>query len=291
MDDTGKIPIKIRINQLYRAFMAHARLGWDLEGNWAPAWLYVIFALIPSIFGVLMLVFMFRIIMGAGSDPSYLAFLLAGSAAFLFVRLLLAGAGMVVVEDREHYKTFRYIYSSPVPFPVQIFGRVAPKTLIAIFGAILTILAGYAILNVKLNPTGIEWGIVVLSLAVAIIGMASIGWMLASFMLIIDRMGWILAEGIAGLLFLITGAIFPMSFLPAPIAAVGKAVPITYWMDIWRLAIYGKSAKLGTGLAVAELWTYFLITTLIWVVLAVIWYRIADKLARHWGKIEQETFY
>ncbi len=285
------IPFKTRLIQFARAFRAHARLGWDLEGNWAPAWLYVIFALIPPIFGVLMLVFMYRIVMGKGGNPEYLAFLLAGSASFLFVRLLLAGAGMVVVEDREHYKTFRYIYSSPVPFPVQIFGRVAPKMLIAIFGAVLTIWAGHGILGVTLNPMGIDWGMALLSLGVAIVGMASIGWMLASFMLIIDRMGWILAEGIAGLLFLITGAIFPMSYLPAPISAIGKSVPITYWMDLWRLAIYGDKAKLGTGLGAEKLWAYLILTTILWMVFSVVWYRIADRLARHWGKIEQETFY
>ncbi len=276
---------------MLRAFRAHSKLGWDLEGNWAPAWLYVIFALIPPIFGVLMLVFMYRIVMGDNGSPDYLAFLLAGSASFLFVRLLLAGAGMVVVEDREHYKTFRYIYTSPIPFPVQIFGRVAPKTLIAIFGAVLTIWAGHAVLKVTLNPAGIDWLTVVASLALAIIGMASIGWMLASLMLVIDRMGWIIAEGIAGLLFLITGAIFPMSLLPAPVAAIGKSIPITYWMDLWRLAIFGKAAKLGTTFTVDKLWLYLVLTTILWAIIAIVWYRIADKLARHWGKIEQETFY
>jgi len=276
---------------MYDAFKAHAKLGWDLEGNWAPAWLYVIFALIPPISGVLMLVFMYKIVMGTNANTDYLAFLLAGAASFLFVRLLLAGAGMVVVEDREHYKTFRYIYSSPVPFPLQIFGRVAPKTLIAMFGAVLTIGAGHVVLKVSLNPAGIDWLTVVGSLGIAMIGMASIGWMLASFMLIIDRMGWVLAEGIAGLLFLITGAIFPMNLLPTPVAFFGKIVPITYWIDLWRLGIFGANAKLGSGTPPDKLWLYLAATTLLWAVIAVYWYKVADRLARHWGKIEQETFY
>jgi len=275
-----------------RAFRAHAKLGWDLEGNWAPAWLYVIFALIPPIFGVLMLVFMYLVIMGKTGDPNYLAFLLTGAAGFLFVRLLLAGAGMVVVEDREHYKTFRYIYSAPVSFPFQVFGRVAPKVVIAIIGSAATIAAGALFLGVKLRPDGINWVVLLGSLVFGMIGMGAMGWMLASLMLLIDRMGWLLAEGITSLLYLLTGAIFPLSVLPAPIAAIGKAVPITYWIELWRIALYGASCKRGYPEASdSTLWIGLIVTAVIWSVIAVFWHRIADGWARKWGKIEMETFY
>jgi len=282
----------MHLSHSLRAFRAHAKLGWDLEGNWAPAWLYVIFALIPPIFGVLMLVFMYLVIMGKGGDSNYLAFLLTGAAGFLFVRLLLAGAGMVVVEDREHYKTFRYIYSAPVFFPAQVFGRVAPKVLIAIIGSAATVVAGALFLGVKVRPDGIQWGVLFGSLVFGIIGMGAMGWMLASLMLIIDRMGWLLAEGITGLLYLITGAIFPLSILPAPVAALGKAVPITYWLELWRISLYGTTCKRGFPEASNPmLWTGLIVTAGIWCVIAVFWHRLADYLARRWGKIEMETFY
>lgn len=282
----------MNLNSVFRAFRANARLGWDLEGNWAPPVVYVLFALIPPVSSVLMLVFMYLVVMGGGGDKSFLAFLLTGAAAFMFVRLLLAGAGMVVVEDREHYRMFRYIYSSPVPFPAQVFGRVAPKIIIALVGAALTFAAGAWMLNVPLRPDGVDWAVMIGSLVVAIVGMGAVGWMLASFMLLIDRMGWMLAEGIAGLLFLITGAVIPLSLLPAPVAAIGKALPITYWMDLWRLAVYGTGSRLARPeLTQVQLWVGLTITTVVWAVLAVIWHNLADRLARKWGKIEQETFY
>lgn len=275
-----------------RAFKAHSKLGWDLEGNWAPAWLYVIFALIPPIFGVLMLVFMYLVIMGGGGDKDYLAFLLTGAAGFLFVRLLLAGAGMVVVEDREHYKTFRYIYTAPVSFAAQIFGRVAPKALIALIGAALTVFAGAYFLAVPVRSDGILWGRLWGSLAVGIVGMGALGWMLASLMLVIDRMGWLLAEGLAGLLYIITGAIFPLAILPDWIAALSRAIPITYWLDLWRISLYGDAVRRGVPeLVVGELWSGLIVTALIWSVIASFWHRGTDWLARRWGKIEQETFY
>jgi ABC-2 type transport system permease protein len=282
----------MNFREISRGFRANARLGWDLEGNWAPAWLYVIFALIQPIFGVAMLVVMYRIVMGGSGDQSYLAFLLAGAAAFLFVRLMLAGAGMVVVEDREHYKTFRYIYSSPVPFPAQILGRVTPKLGISLVGTILTFLAGGWFLKVPFRPEGIDWGTATGSLILALIGMSAIGWILASFMLIIDRMGWVLAEGVSGLLFMLTGAIFPLSLLPKPISAISAAMPITYWIDLWRLSIYGSVSRLADpGMALADRWIGLATTSLLWLAVAILWHWIADSLAKRWGKIEQETFY
>jgi len=275
-----------------RAFRAHAKLGWDLEGNWAPGWLYVIFALIPPIFGVLMLVFMYLVIMGIKGDTGYLAFLLTGAAGFLFVRLLLAGAGMVVVEDREHYRTFRYIYSAPVSFTAQVLGRVAPKIIISIIGAAMTFAAGAYWLGLGYRPDGVNWGMLGGSFLLGVVGMGAMGMMLASAMLLIDRMGWLLAEGIAGLLYLVTGAIFPLAILPAWIATIGKGIPITYWLDLWRISLYGETVRRGAPeFSIPSLWLWLAVTAIVWSLIAVVWGRLADYLARRWGKIEQETFY
>lgn len=275
-----------------RPFLANAKLSWDLEGNWAPAWLYVIFALIPPISGVLMLVFMYLVIMGSTGDPSYLAFLLTGSAAFIFVRLVLSGAGMEVVDDREHYRTFRYIYAAPVPFAVHIFGRVATKVIIASLGATATFVAGALFLGVKVSPTGVNYLALVGSLLIALAGMGALGYMLASLMLIIDRMGWVFAEGISALLYMVSGAIFPLSVLPVQVAFLGKTLPITYWIDLWRLGIYGAGAKVALpGLPLETLWLRLAVTTIFWIGVSMVWYKIADRLARKWGKIELETFY
>jgi len=123
-------------------------------------------------------------------------------------------------------------------------------------------------------------------------GMGAMGWMLASLMLLIDRMGWVFAEGIAGLLFLLTGAVIPLDIIPAPLALIGKSTPIAYWIDLWRLAVYGDAVKLALqSSSIPELWNRLLTSTIIWLVFAIMWNIAADKLARRWGRIERETFY
>lgn len=280
------------LSQTIQTLRTSAKLGWNLDGNWLPPLAYFGFALIAPIAGVLMLVFMYKVVLGVGGDKNFLAFLVSGAAAFMFVRLLLSGAGMVVVEDREHYRIFRYMYIAPSPFPIQVFGRVLPKIGISIAGSLFTVIAGWLFFALPFRAGGIDWMTLAGSLVIASIGMGAMGWMLASLMLLIDRMGWVFAEGIAGLMFLLTGAVIPLDILPVSLAQLGKLVPITYWIDLWRLAIYGNAVRLALpSMAVGSLWMRLAVLSLVWLIGAAVWYFVADRLARHWGRLERETFY
>ena len=280
------------LSHLLRALRANAKLGWDQEGNWAPPLLYLLFALIAPIAGVLMLIFMYLVIKGGSTDQGFLAFLLAGSAMFLFIRLLLQGAGFAVVEDREHYRILRYIYIAPVPFPVQIAGRIVVKLIVSISGMLATFAAGYFFLGVQFRVDGIHWAWFFEALVGGLIGLLAISWILSSIMLLIDRMGWVWAEGLAGVMFLAAGAIIPLSLLPAPLVWLSKILPMTYWADLWRNALYGSiSVFAQPQLSVAQLETGLWLSALGWSVSAIFIYRLCDYLARRWARIERETFY
>jgi len=274
------------------ALRANMKLGWDQEGNWAPPLLYLLVALIAPISGVLMLVFMYLVVMGGSADRGFLAFLIAGSAMFLFIRLVLAGAGNAVVEDREHYKMLRYVYIAPVHFPLQIAGRIAVKLLVALVGMTATIASGYLFLGLHFRADGIQWGTFFGALFVGLVGLGGISVILAGIMLIIDRMGWVWAEGISGLMFLAAGAVIPMALLPAPMEWFGRTLPMSYWADLWRHALYGAgSAYTLPGLSPSSLWRWLIGSTAAWAVLSAVSYNICDLLARRWGRVERETFY
>ncbi len=282
----------MEFSKTLRAIKANARLGWQQEGNWAPPLVYIMFALIAPVMGILLLVFMYLVVKGDSTDASFLAFLLGGSAMFLIIRMVLTGAGHAVVEDREHYKILRYIYIAPVPFPAQIFGRIVIKLVISIIGAFFTILAGAIFLNITLRTSGILWIDFLGSFVVGVISVVAIGWILASIMLLVDRMGWVWAEGVSGLMFLTAGAIIPLELLPTPMVWMSKILPMTYWGDIWRISLYGNFSDFAQpALSKSELWAGFGITTFFWIVVSIIAYYYCDKLARKTGKIERETFY
>jgi ABC-2 type transport system permease protein len=282
----------VTIRHFIQAIKTNAKLGWDQEGNWAPPLLYLLFALIAPISGVLMLVFMYLVVKKDTSDPSFLAFLLAGSAMFLYIRTIFSGSGYAVIDDREHYKILRYTYIVPVPFPIQIVGRVSVKLMISIVGMIATISVGKIFLGIPFRPDGILWGQFAGSLGLGLIGLYGMGWMLASVMLLLDRMGWVWAEGVSGILFLAGGAIIPLSMLPWPMVWLGKILPMTYWADLWRISLYGDLPVLAQpNLSVPQLWTWLITLTIIWFVVSLIWYSICDRLARKLGRIELESFY
>ena len=277
---------------IIQALRANAKLGWNQEGNWAPPLLYLLFALIAPISGVLMLVFMYLVVKKDSTDPGFLAFLLAGSAMFLYVRTIFSGAANAVIEDREHYKILRYTYIVPVPFPVQIFGRIAVKLMISLVGMVATISVGKIFLGIPFRPDGIHWVQFAGSLGFGLIGLFAMGLMLESMMLLVDRMGWVWSEGISGIFFLAGGAIIPLSMLPSPMMWLGKILPMTYWADLWRTSLYGDLSVLAQPqLSISLMWTGLIITTISWFVLSIIVYQICDYLARKLGRIELETFY
>jgi len=279
-------------SKIYQAFKANVILGWNMDGNWAPPLVYLMIALLAPAAGVLILVFMYLVILGDAHETSFIAFVMAGSGVFMFVRLALQGCGWAVVEDREHYHILRYIYIAPVPFPVQLFGRSASKIGIATVGAVLTIIAGYLFLDIPFRSGGIDWLMLFGAFAIGLVSCLALGWILAGVMLLIDRMGWVMVEGVAGMLFLLSGTVIPLSILPGFLSGIGKLLPITYWAELWRHALYGTQATLSLpGMPVSLIWLRLLLTTIISLLIAIVWHRAADRIARRWGRIEAETFY
>ena len=281
----------ISIVHMYRTFLVNMKLAWDQEGNWAPPLAYLAFALLAPIAGVMMLIFMYLVVMGKSTEQDFLAFLVSGAAMFLFVRMMLQGAGNAVVEDREHYKILRYIYIAPVPFAVQIAGRTAVKFFIALVGSVMTIVACNLILDIQFRDDGIRWGRLIGSMSLGLIGVSLIGWMLASTMLLVDRMGWIWAEGLSGLMFLASGAIIPLALLPKQIVWFGKILPMTYWIDLWRTALFDNAVMAQPGISLNNLWLWLWVSVIAWMLIASLWSKMCHYYAREYGMIEKETFY
>ncbi len=283
---------RLNLRHIFRAFVVNMKLGWNQEGNWAPPLIYLMFALIAPIAGVLMLVFMYLVVKGGSTDLSFLNFILTGSTVFLFIRQVLQGAGFAVVEDREHYRVLRYIYIAPVPFAVQIAGRIGVKLVVASLGVIATFAIGHIFLGISFRPDGVLWVWFFGSFTLGLIGLMAIGWTLSSTMLLIDRMGWIWAEGLAGLMFLASGAIIPFTLLPTPFVYFGSLLPTTYWVELWRLSLFGSGSVMALGnVEPALLWIRLVLTSTVWIVVAIAWYYAADRIARRFSRIERETFY
>ena len=82
----------------------------------------------------------------------------------------------------------------------------------------------------------------------------AIGVLLAAVCLQTRQESWSYPEAVAGALFLVSGAVFPLAVLPPPVQAIGLVTPLTWWIEGVRLAaVPGRhqSAIGGPG----SLWT------------------------------------
>jgi len=102
-------------------------------------------------------------------------------------------------------------------------------------------------------------------------------------------------EGIPGLFFLFCGVLFPISVLPEWGQNIGRAIPITYWLDLERRILlpadtwnHVTTNILGDNLYILAL---LLVSTLAFYFLSVVLFRLGEYLARRAGKIDMTTAY
>ena len=55
---------------------------------------------------------------------------------------------------------------------------------------------------------------------------------------------WSVGESVAGALYLLCGAIFPLDSLPGWLRPVGMVLPLTYWLESLRRSLLGCRAAL-----------------------------------------------
>ncbi len=120
---------------------------------------------------------------------------------------------------------------------------------------------------------------------------AWLGWQIASnwtdpFLFAV----YSVVKPVAGALYLLSGVVFPLDVLPAPLQALGKALPTTYWLEALRRALLGDggSAALGdvpTGTLVLVL----ALSATVLALAAVLVFRLAEGIAHRRGLLDMQT--
>jgi len=104
----------------------------------------------------------------------------------------------------------------------------------------------------------------------------------------IDNHGY--GEAGAGVLYVISGAIFPISVLPGILAAIASLSPLVYWMELIRRSLLGSQAiRMFPALSDADVLLRLLLTTVGTLILAHLVFSWADRDARRRGLIDMES--
>jgi ABC-2 type transport system permease protein len=277
-----------------RSFRVAAWLGWQIESNWTDPFLFSIYSIIKPLAGAAILVVMYSVITNADFTSPIFSYIYLGNAFYIYVGAVMSGVSWAVIDDREHYKTLKYMYIAPINIPAYLIGRGVAKFLVASISVIITIVFGVLFLHVNVDPTAINWPLFIVALSIGVVMLAMMGLILAGISLLIVNHTWFIGDAVAGALFLFSGAIFPLEVLPSWIRPLGYVIPVTYWLELLRRSLVGHVAQaFPTLMNVSNLQIIGILTglTIVFGVIALYLFRYCEHIARERGLIDMVTNY
>jgi ABC-2 type transport system permease protein len=273
-----------------RTLRTAAKLGWAIESNWTDPFLFTVYSIARPVASALILVFMYIVVTGGNTRGEVLAFLVVGNAFWAFVTNGLQGLAWGVIDDRERYTMLKYVYIAPVRFYTYLLGRGSAQLASATAAMLITLAVGVIFLGVPVDLARIDYPLLAVATLLGMVGIGVIGIAVSGVSLNISRESWGLSEGVAGTLLLLCGVIFPIAVLPQWVQPLARAIPLTYWLEATRRALYGTSSQLSlVDLSTAEVLLYLALSTAGAVVVSLALFRYAERRAKEHGMLDMIT--
>jgi ABC-2 type transport system permease protein len=272
-----------------------AWLGWQIESNWTDPFAFLAFSVAKPVTGVLILVFMYWAVAGVGTDAPIYAFIFLGNTFYIYVGAVMAGASYAILDDRERYRTLKYIYISPINLPLYQVGRAVARFITGTLAVIITLAVGALFFKLPLSLAQANWGLFSVTMALGMTALAALGVTIGMWTLSIRSEPWFVGEGFAAAFYLFSGAIYPVDLLPVWLQPVAYALPITYWLELVRRALLGPASL--AAFPTFQSWSdsALLLTlggiTVVLIGVATLTFRYFDHLARERGMIDVTSNY
>lgn len=279
---------------LWRSFKTAAWLGWQIESNWADPFLFIIYSVLKPLTGAGIIVVMYSVITKADFTSPLFAYMFIGNAFFQYVAAVMTGVSWAILDDREHYRTLKYIYTAPVNIPFYLLGRGVARFLTATFAVIVIMVFGIVFLKVPFHFLSVNWGLLFAALFIGVLMLATLGLILAGFTLLLVRQNFFLGDVVAGTMFIFCGVIFPMDLLPPGLDKVGYFLPITYWLELIRRAFVGRVSDAFptfSNLGNLQLFLILVGLSIVFGILGFWIFKLCDHRAREKGYIDWSTSY
>jgi ABC-2 type transport system permease protein len=231
-----------RLRQSLRVMWISAWLGWQIESNWTNPVYFLGLSVLRPVASVMILVFMYRMVSQVSSSSPMYAYIYLGNAFYIYVGAVMAGVSYCILDDREHYRTLKYLYVAPLNIPVYLVGRALARFITGSLAVAVTLLAGVLFFHVPITLQTADWLLFAAAMALGLACLIFMGITVGSWTLTIRTEPWAVGESVAAALYLFSGAIFPISILPAFLQPLGFLLPVTYWLELVRRALLGPAA-------------------------------------------------
>jgi len=276
----------LTLRDAWRSFRTAIGLGWAIESNWSDPFLFVVYTIAKPLAAAMILVVMFQVITG-GQGTDFLQFMIVGSALWNVVFGVMAGMVQSILEDRERYRMMKYVVVTPASLFPFLLGRSLARVLVSLVAVALTLVVGIVFLGVRLDPNFV---ILVPATILGLLGVQSLGLFMAGWCLQLRQEAWHYPEAIAGALYLVSGAIFPIDVLPSVLHPIAYISPTTWWLEASRRGLLGHGSpgqlgQIGDGTVLL----YLAITTAVALPLALAAFRWFIGRARRAGLLDMVT--
>jgi ABC-2 type transport system permease protein len=271
-------------------FSTAVRLGWAVSSNWTRPLLFVIYSVLRPISTALILVVMYSVITGGrGNARTYLAFLVIGTSFWAFVNEGVSEFAVGILEDRGRFKMLKYAYLAPQRFPIFLVGRASSKLTSAAASVLIVLVVATVGLQLPINPLRVSYGLLAIACLLAFISVMAFSIAL-SMILLAGRDAYGYGEIMAQVLYIFSGAIFPISVLPGPLAFLASLSPLVYWLELCRRAIlHGAVYQMFPALSDGQVLFRLGLSTAGTVAVAYLAYLWADRQARRKGYIDMDA--
>ena len=276
----------ITISDAWRSFHTAIRLGWAIEANWSDPFLFAVYTLAKPLAAAGILVVMFQIITG-GQGTAFLQFLIVGAALWNVVFGVMGGLVQSILEDRERYRMMKYVVVTPSSLFPFLLGRSLARVGASLVAVVLTLGVGVIFLGVRLDPNIVY---LVPAMVLGFLAVMSLGIFMAGWCLQLRQEAWSYPEAIAGALYLVSGAIFPVDILPSVIQPIAYAFPTTWWLEASRRGLLGHGSPGDIGqLSDGTVMLWLAVSTSIAMLVALAGFSWFVKRARQAGLLDMTT--
>lgn len=281
-------------SSILRSFLTATWLGWQIESNWTDPFLFFVYSIIKPLAGAGIIVVMYGVISNGNFSTPLFAYIFIGNAFYQYVGSVMTGVSWSIVDDREHYRTLKYIYTAPVNIPLYLLGRGVSRFIISTFSVIITLAFGMLFLELPIDLASVDWGLLILTIIIGVIMLSMIGILLAGITLLTARQSFFIGDVVAGVFYLFCGVIFPIELLMPWMRPIGFAIPVTYWTELIRRAMVGTVAEAFptfTHMGNDQLMLILVGSSLVFAVISIIVFKICDHQAREQGLIDWYSNY
>lgn len=275
-----------------RGFRVATWLGWQIESNWADPFLFIIYSVLKPIASVMILVVMYLVISRSATDSPLFGYIYLGNAFYMYVGGVMTGVSWAVVDDREHYSSLKYIYVAPIPYVCYLLGRGVARLATATTAVLITLVFGILVFGLPISFSNIDVPLFLSSWFLGIASLAFLGLAIGGGTLLMTREAFEVGEAFAGALYIFSGAIFPLSILPAWLQPIGWGLPITYWLVLVRRSLLGiTSAAFPTFAEFGNIHLLAILAglTCLYGVCSLRFFKWAENRAKRLGRIDIET--